>query len=62
MNFGNKEYFNVRETKNGKGLFAIMHIPVNTPLIKIWGKILSLEQTLQLGDCESFWLQTEAKS
>lgn len=51
-----KQYLEVRDTKNGKGLFSTVKIPSDTPVMEIFGTILldreikdNLDEHLQIG-------------
>lgn len=52
-------YLKVKDTEDGKGVFATEDIPAGFELLRIEGKILDFEETLRLGDKESFTLQIE---
>ncbi len=52
-------YLEVLKSKNGKGVFAACPLPAGLALLEITGKKLSFEDTLKLGDKESYALQVD---
>lgn len=52
-------YITVGPTKEGEGLFAKTNIPAGVVLLKIYGKTIGYNDTLKLGDKESYCLQID---
>lgn len=49
----------IKDSRHGKGIFARKSLRKGTVLLKITGKNLSFEDTMQLGDQESYCLQVD---
>jgi hypothetical protein len=52
-------YIEVKNTREGQGLFAAKAIKRGTVILKIWGKTLCFDQTIRLKNKESYCLQIE---
>lgn len=51
--------YTVRETANGKGVFATKDIPPQTILMRVTGEVLDFASTKFLGERESYTLQVD---
>jgi hypothetical protein len=60
MSSSGEELFQIRQSKFGKGLFAVKDIPPETFICKVIGEEITFEDTLTLGDKESFALQIDS--